>query len=119
MEDLDKVYAQKIAEEYAPKTTSKVMRLKKLDSMVKRPAMIVALTLGIIGALALGAGMCFSMGKLGTGEGFYFILGIIVGVAGLVMCAVAYPLYSKILKSRKDKYAFEITELAKEITEDK
>ncbi len=119
MEDLDKVYAEKIAEEYAPKTTSKVMRLKKLDSMVKRPAMIVSLTLGIVGALILGVGMCLAMGKLGAGWEFSFYLGIIIGVVGIIMCSVAYPIYSKILKSRRAKYAFEITELAKEITEEK
>ena len=48
MENLDKVYAKRIAEEYAPKTTTKVVKLKKLDQKVKRPAIIFAFTFGII-----------------------------------------------------------------------
>ena len=35
MENLDKVYAKRIAEEYAPKTTTKVVQLKKLDQKLK------------------------------------------------------------------------------------
>lgn len=32
-------------------------------------------------------------------------------------CGINYPIYAKILKERKQKYAFEIVELAKEISE--
>ena len=46
------------------------------------------------------------------------VLGIILGVVGFIGCGVNYPVYFKILKSRKEKYAFEITELAKEISEE-
>ena len=64
MENLDKVYAKRIAEEYAPKTTTKVVQLKKLDQKVKRPANIFAFTFGIICALIAGAGMSMKTGLL-------------------------------------------------------
>lgn len=35
---------------------------------------------------------------------------------GAAICIVNYPLYKGLLKKGKDKYAFEILELAKEIT---
>lgn len=119
MNNLDKIYAERIAEEYAPKTESKVVRLKKMDEKVKRPAFIISMTLGIIGALITGTGMSFIMTDFGPNGQLGLILGIILGVLGFALCGINYPLYLKVLKARKTKYAFEITELAKEITEKK
>ena len=118
MENLDKVFAKRIAEEYAPKTTTKVVQLKKLDQKVKRPANIFAFTFGIICALIAGAGMSMIMTDFGLSGTTGLVLGIILGVVGFIGCGVNYLVYSKILKSRKEKYAFDITELAKEISEE-
>ena len=118
MENLDKVYAKRIAEEYAPKTTTKVVQLKKLDQKVKRPANIFAFTFGIICALIAGTGMSMVMTDFGLSGTAGLVLGIILGVVGFIGCGVNYLVYSKILKSRKEKYAFDITELAKEISEE-
>lgn len=115
MKNLDKVYAEKIAEEYAPKKTSKVLALKKLDQKVKKPVNIFAYTFGIVGSLILGTGMSFAMGVIGNNDTISMIIGIIVGVVGIAMVSINYPIYKKWLLSRKQKYAFEITELAKEI----
>lgn len=113
----DKTYAEKIAEEYAEKEQSKVVALQKLDRKAKLPATIFTYTFGIIAALVLGVGMCFSMNVLGDGSTLYMVIGVIVGVIGLVMCGTNYPIYSKILKSSKKKYANDILALAKEISE--
>ena len=118
MENLDKVYAKRIAEEYAPKTTTKVVQLKKLDQKVKRPANIFAFTFGTISALIAGTGMSMIMTDFGLSGTTGLVLGIILGVVGFIGCGVNYLAYLKILKSRKEKYAFEITELAKEISEE-
>ena len=118
MENLDKVYAKRIAEEYAPKTTTKVVRLKKLDQKVKNPAKIFAFTFGSICALIAGTGMSMIMTDFGFSGTTGLVLGIILGIVGFIGCGVNYPVYSRILKSRKEKYAFEITELAKEISEE-
>lgn len=58
----DKIYAEQLANEYAPKDTSKVVALRKLDAKAKRPASIFTYTFGIIAALLLGVGMCLCMG---------------------------------------------------------
>lgn len=113
----DKVYAESLANEYAPKDTSKVVALRKLDAKAKLPAAIFTYTFGIFSALIAGAGMCLSMQLIGHGT-LMFVLGIILGIIGLMGMGINYPLYHKILEKSKQKYAFEIIQLAKEISEE-
>ena len=113
----DKIYAEQIANEYAPKDTSKVVALRKLDVKAKRPANIFTYTLGVISALVFGTGMCLAMGQIGSGTTGSLVLGIIIGVIGVVGMGVNYPIYQKLLANGKQKYAYEIMELAKEISE--
>lgn len=112
----DKIYAEQLANEYAPKDTSKVVALRKLDAKAKRPATIFAYTLGIVSALLLGVGMCLTMKVIGSGSTGMFVLGLVVGVLGIAGVCVNYPLYKKLLAGGKQKYAYEIIQLAKEIS---
>lgn len=113
----DKIYAEQLANEYAPKDTSKVVALCKLDARAKLPATIFTYTFGIIAALVTGVGMCFSMNVIGSGTTTMFVLGVIVGIVGLAGMGINYPIYKKMLAKGKQKYAYEIIELAKEISE--
>ena len=113
----DKIYAEQLANEYTPKDTSKVMALRKLDARAKRPATVFTYTLGILAALVFGTGMCLAMGQIGSGTTGSFVTGIVIGVIGMLGMGVNYPLYKKLLTKGKQKYAFEIMELAKEISE--
>lgn len=113
----DKIYAEQLANEYTPKDTSKVVALKKLDAKAKMPATIFAYILGIIAALIFGIGMCLTMGQIGDSTTFMYILGIILGIIGIIGVSVNYPIYRKLLAKGKQKYAFEIVQLAKEISE--
>ena len=113
----DKIYAEQLANEYAPKDTSKVVALRKLDARAKLPATIFTYTFGIIAALVTGVGMCFSMNVIGSGTTTMFVLGVIVGIVGLAGMGINYPIYKKLLAKGKQKYAYEIIELAKEISE--
>ena len=113
----DKIYAEQLANEYAPKGTSKVVALRKLDARAKLPATIFTYTFGILTALIMGVGMCLSMRVIGNGTTATFIAGIIIGIIGLVGMGINYPIYKKILDNGKQKYAFEIMQLAKEISE--
>ncbi len=56
----DKIFAEAIANEYAPKDTSKVVALRKLDRKAKNPANIFAYSFGVLMTLVLGLGMCLS-----------------------------------------------------------
>ena len=112
----DKIIAESIAKEYAPKEHSKIIALKKLDAKAKLPANIFAYTFGIISSLV--AGMCLSMQVIG-GTMPLMILGIVIGIIGFTCCGINYPIYKKMLENGKKKYAYEIVELAREISEDK
>lgn len=112
----DKIYAESIANEYAPKEESKVIALKKLDRKAKRPAEIFAYTFGTISSLVFGLGMCLAMQVIGDGTPM-MVLGIIIGIIGMILVGINYPIYKKILNNSKKKYASDIITLAKQISE--
>ena len=113
----DKIYAESVAKEYAPKDNSKIKALRKLDRRAKLPATIFTYTWGIIFALIFGVGMCLGMQVIGNGV-TGMVIGIAVGVIGMIGCGVNYPIYNKMLENGKKKYAYEIVELAREISEE-
>ena len=112
----DKIYAEQLANEYAPKDTSKVVALRKLDAKAKQPASIFTYTLGVLSALVFGLGMCLTMGQIGSGTAASFVVGIFIGILGIFGMSVNYPVYRKLLAKGKKKHAFEILELAKGIS---
>lgn len=114
----DKMDAERIASEYAPKQASKVVALKKLDNKTKMGANMFGFTFGIIMALVLGIGMCLSMKVIGDGSTLWFAMGIIIGIIGLAGVSVNYPIYVKLLEKGKQKYGNDIIELAKQIAEE-
>ena len=101
----DKIYAEQLANEYAPKDTSKVVALRKLDAKAKRPANIFAYTTGVISALIFGTGMCLAMGEIGSGTTGALVLGIVIGIIGIVGMGINFPIYKKLLGRGKQKYA--------------
>ena len=111
----DKIYAEQIANEYAPKQTSKVKALKRLDAKAKNPAKIFTYTFGIVSSLILGTGMSLAMGVIGDGTLLMQLLGVVIGCVGIVGVGVNYPIYKKILTKSKNKYASDIIKLANEI----
>ena len=112
----DKILAESIAKDYAPKDNSKIIALKKLDKRAKLPATIFTYTCGIVSALVFGTGMCLAMQVIGSGM-TGMITGILVGIIGMIGCAVNYPVYKKLLEKGKAKYAYEIVQLAREIAD--
>ena len=114
----DKILAEAIAKEYAPKDNSKIVALKKLDKKAKLPATIFTYTFGIVSALIVGTGMSLAMQVIGSGI-VSMVAGIVIGIIGFVFCGINYPIYKRMLERDKAKYAYEIVELAREISEEK
>ena len=112
----DKIIAESIAKDYAPKESSKLVALKKLDNKAKLPATIFTYSWGIVSALVFGTGMCLAMQVIGGGLAG-MVLGIVVGIVGMIGCGVNYPIYKKMLEKGKAKYAYEIVQLAREIAD--
>ena len=114
----DRIYAESIAKEYAPKGSSKIVALRKLDRRAKLPATVFTYIWGIISARVFGTGMCLSMQVIGSGI-THMVMGIVIGIIGIIGCSVNYPIYKSMLEKSKKKYAYEIVELAREISEEK
>ena len=110
-------YAKKMIAEYGAKQPSKVDELKKLDCRAKKPPMVIALIMGIAGCLIFGLGLCLAMQIIGKTVPF-MILGIILGIVGGAVMGVTYPVYSKMLESRKRKFASQILAASQEILEE-
>ena len=103
---------EKIRKKYAPQTSaeSKLEQIKKLDSSVESEAVGCALGIGIPGSLILGLGMSCCMVWTDL-----FILGIIIGIIGMVMCGAAYPIYKNTIKKKRAEIAPQILKLSEEI----
>lgn len=106
--------AQKIRAQYMEKGPSQLDELKKLDAKVRRPAVVFAYVFGIFGALVMGVGMCLAMEVLSPGSSG-MIWGILIGLAGILIAILNYPIYKGILKSRRKKYADKIFSLSSKI----
>ena len=108
---------EKIRSQYTEAEHTELDELKALDAKVKKPARVFGFTWGSIGAIVMGAGMSLVMTDIGTLLGMTetLIPGIAVGIAGLVMSCATYPIYKKILNSRRKKYAGKIMELSDRI----
>ena len=113
----DKILAEAIAKDYAPKDNSKIVALKKLDNKAKLPATIFTYTFGIISSLVVGTGMSLAMKVIGHGV-VSMVAGIVIGIIGFFLCGINYPIYKRMLEKNKAKYAYDIVELAREISEE-
>lgn len=109
---------QKIRTQYMEKEYTKLDELKALDAKVKRPANVFAYIFGSGGAVIMGSGMSLVMTDIGSKLGMENVMvpGIAIGIVGMVMAIVNYPLYRGILSSRRKKYAEQIMRLSEKIT---
>lgn len=113
---------QKIRTQYMEKDSGEknLDLLRELDAEVKRPANLFGYIFGSIGAIVMGAGMSLIMTDIGAQIGIENTMpvGIIVGIIGMVMVLINYPIYKNILSSRKEKYAERILALSEMIMAD-
>ena len=108
---------QKIRSQYTEKEHTELDELKALDARVSRPANLFAYIFGAISALIIGSGMSLVMTDIGATLGMTapMLPGIIIGVIGMAMALINYPIYKGILNSRRKKYQAEILALSDKI----
>ncbi len=108
---------QKIRTQYTEKEATELDALRELDSKVKRPANVFAYIFGSVGAIIMGSGMSLVMTDIGATVGISdpMVPGIVIGVVGMLMAIINYPVYKGILSSRKKKYADKIIALSDKI----
>ncbi len=101
------------------KTEDKMEQLRRLDAAVTQKATVVSLVFGVIGALMLGTGMSLAMTEIGVMLGLQgataMLVGIPIGIIGIVLVCVAYPVYNRIIKKEREKIAPQIIRLADEL----
>ncbi len=113
--------AQKIRTQYMEKQITELDELRQLDKKVKQPANVFAYIFGSLAAIIMGGGMSLIMTDIAETIGMAepMIPGIVIGVVGLLMAIINYPIYKGILGSRKKKYADKILDLSDKIIDNK
>ncbi len=109
---------QKIRTQYTGKEHAQLDALKALDAKVKRPANGFAYIFGGISALVMGCGMSLVMTGIGKTIGMgsnTMVPGVIIGIIGMLMALINYPIYKRILASRRKKYAEQILQLSEKV----
>ena len=105
-----------IRKKYLPKEEDKMEKLRRLHYSATEKAQAASIAAGVLGALILGTGMSLCMTDLGAALGeFAMVLGILIGLIGLVMVALAYPLYNLVLRKERQRIAPEILRLSEEL----
>lgn len=102
---------QNIRKRYLPPEEDKMELLRRLDRQAAQKGTVLSLIAGILGTLLLGVGMCCAM----VWMGIWFIPGIIVGLAGIGLVCLAYPLYVRVTEKERRKIAPEILRLTDEL----
>ena len=102
----------RIRKKYLPKEEDKMETLRRLDKNAEKPGTIIALVIGIIGALIMGLGMSCTMVWADT----LFVPGIIIGILGIAILSIAYPVYKKVTRKRRAKVAEQILSLTEELS---
>lgn len=102
---------KRIRSKYVPKEENKLEQVQRLDASATQKATMYAIGVGVVGALILGLGMSCCM----VFSSSWFIPGIVIGLVGMVVVAVAYPLYNSVLKKERERIAPEILRLTDEL----
>lgn len=109
---------EKIRGKYAPRegAESTIERLRRLDAAVYSRPKAISITLGVLGSLLMGTGMSLAMTELGAALGILAMpIGVAVGLVGIGVMALAYPIYNAFLKRERDKAAPEILRISAEL----
>lgn len=110
---------KRIRQKYMVQEEDGMQRLRKLDAQATGKATMVSLILGIMGALVMGTGMSLIMTELACILRMTYmgsiIVGVVCGVVGMILVALAYPVYKKVLKSERNKIASEVLRLSEEL----
>lgn len=105
-----------IRKKYLPKEEDKMEQLRRLHSIPTQKAQAASIAIGVLGTLILGTGMSLCMTELGAALGQpAMVTGILVGILGLIMVALAYPLFNYVLQKERKRIAPEILRLSEEL----
>lgn len=98
-------------------TEDKMAQLRRLDAGVYSKATTVSLIVGVIGTLIMGIGMSLILTDIGAmlGTVLSIIIGVSLGIVGIILVCLAYPIYNHTLTKEREKIAPEIIRLTDEL----
>ena len=102
---------KKIRSKYEEPKEDKMAYLRRLDESATRKGTLLSIAVGVIGTLILGLGMCCVM----VWQITWFVPGILIGLLGIAVLAIAYPVYLQVTKKEREKIAPEILRLTDEL----
>ena len=105
---------EKIRNKYVSKEESKMEQLIRLDKQAELPGTITSITIGTIGTLLFGVGMCCVLVWNNSIE--FFVTGTVIGIIGMIIAGLAYPIYKKVTKKERAKIAEQIISLSDELS---
>ncbi|MBQ4559330.1 MAG: hypothetical protein IJA54_03270 [Tyzzerella sp.] len=110
---------RQIRQKYEAQEKDEMSRLREMDARVSQKATTSALVFGVLGALVMGSGMSLIMtdlsNVLGMNDFVTMCIGIVVGLLGMSLMALAYPTYIRVLKKEREKIAPEILKLTENL----
>lgn len=107
---------EEIRKKYLPKEEDKMGQLRTLHRIPTKKAQTTSVAVGVTGALILGAGMSLCLTELGAALGnLAMAIGTIIGLAGMILAALAYPIYNRTLKRERERIAPEILRISDEL----
>ncbi len=104
--EMEEIRRKYITPEQKP---DKLELMRKLDKKAEMTGTISAICIGLFGTMLLGIGLSLIL------EFDNFITGIVLGLFGMGIMALAYPAFRKITELQRKKVAPEILRLSEEI----
>lgn len=102
---------EKIRNKYMPKQEDKMEQLRKLDASVTKKGTIICVSLGVLGLLMFGGALSMI---LVVGNSL-LLPGVLLGVFGIVLMVMAYPIFSKVTEKERERIAPKILALTEEL----
>lgn len=109
----ERAEVERIRKRYLTREESKLDKIKKLDKSVLQKSTMYSIIIGVVGAVLLGIGLSCIL--VWGAIKLVFGLGIVIGVFGLAIIALAYPVYIYAEKKERERVAPEIIRLTDEL----
>lgn len=103
---------EQIRKKYLPQEEDKMEQLRRLDQSAAKKGTIYSIVAGVVGTLIMGLGLTCSI----EWGGILMIPGILIGIIGMVLMGIAYPIYTRVTKKEREKIAPQILALTEELS---
>lgn len=110
---------ENIRKKYLPREEDKMEQLRRLHRCATEKAQARSIALGVTGTLVMGTGMSLAMTDIGAvfgqGRELAMLVGVVIGLVGIALVALAYPTYNRVLQKERARIAPEILRLTDEL----